>query len=358
MAIDEADVIVFVVSVKEGITDADDKVAQILYRANKPVVLAVNKADNPELRQEIYDFYSLGFGDPYPISGVHGLGLGDLLDAAIKAFPDKSGEVKDDSIRFSLIGRPNVGKSSLVNALLGENRVIVSEIAGTTRDAIDTKFIADSTEYTMVDTAGIRKRGKVYENTERYSVMRAMKAIDNSDVVLFVLNAEEGIREQDKRVAGYAHEAGRGIIIVVNKWDTLKKNNQTLHDFEVHVREEFQYLAYAPIVFVSAKTHQRLKELPAMIKTVATNHTKRIKSSTLNEVIMDAIAMNPTPNDNGRRLRVYYATQVAIQPPTFVLFVNDPDLMHFSYERYLENQIREHFDFTGTPIHLIERHRK
>lgn len=358
VAIDEADVIVFVVSVKEGITDADDKVAQILYRANKPVVLAVNKADNPELRQEIYDFYSLGFGDPYPISGVHGLGLGDLLDAAIKAFPDKSGEVKDDSIRFSLIGRPNVGKSSLVNALLGENRVIVSEIAGTTRDAIDTKFIADSTEYTMVDTAGIRKRGKVYENTERYSVMRAMKAIDNSDVVLFVLNAEEGIREQDKRVAGYAHEAGRGIIIVVNKWDTLKKNNQTLHDFEVHVREEFQYLAYAPIVFVSAKTHQRLKELPAMIKTVATNHTKRIKSSTLNEVIMDAIAMNPTPNDNGRRLRVYYATQVAIQPPTFVLFVNDPDLMHFSYERYLENQIREHFDFTGTRIHLIERHRK
>lgn len=358
VAIDEADVIVFVVSVKEGITDADDKVAKILYRADKPVVLAVNKADNPELRQDIYDFYSLGFGDPYPISGAHGLGLGDLLDAVIKAFPDKEGQVDDDSIRFSLIGRPNVGKSSLVNALLGEDRVIVSEIAGTTRDAIDTKFVADSTEFTMVDTAGIRKRGKVYENTERYSVMRAMKAIDNSDVVLFVLNAEEGIREQDKRVAGYAHEAGRGIIIVVNKWDTLKKNNQTLHDFEVHVREEFQYLAYAPIVFVSAKTHQRLGELPAMIKTVAANHAKRIQSSTLNEVIMDAIAMNPTPNDNGRRLRVYYATQVAIQPPTFVLFVNDPDLMHFSYERYLENQIREHFDFTGTPIHLIERHRK
>ncbi|WP_203648392.1 ribosome biogenesis GTPase Der [Secundilactobacillus yichangensis] len=358
VAIDEADVIVFVVSVKEGITDADDKVAKILYRADKPVVLAVNKADNPELRQDIYDFYSLGFGDPYPISGAHGLGLGDLLDAVIKAFPDKEGQVDDDSIRFSLIGRPNVGKSSLVNALLGEDRVIVSEIAGTTRDAIDTKFVADSTEFTMVDTAGIRKRGKVYENTERYSVMRAMKAIDNSDVVLFVLNAEEGIREQDKRVAGYAHEAGRGIIIVVNKWDTLKKNNQTLHDFEVHVREEFQYLAYAPIVFVSAKTHQRLSELPAMIKTVAGNHAKRVQSSTLNEVIMDAIAMNPTPNDNGRRLRVYYATQVAIQPPTFVLFVNDPDLMHFSYERYLENQIREHFDFSGTPIHLIERHRK
>ncbi|WP_054702089.1 ribosome biogenesis GTPase Der [Secundilactobacillus odoratitofui] len=358
VAIDEADVIVFVVSVKEGVTDADEKVAQILYRANKPVVLAVNKADNPELRQQIYDFYALGFGDPYPISGSHGLGLGDLLDAVIKAFPDTEGVVDDDSIRFSLIGRPNVGKSSLVNAMLGEDRVIVSDIAGTTRDAIDTKFVADGTEYTMVDTAGIRKRGKVYENTERYSVMRAMKAIDNSDVVLFVLNAEEGIREQDKRVAGYAHEAGRGIIIVVNKWDTLKKNNQTLHDFEIHVREEFQYLAYAPIVFVSAKTHQRLGELPAMIKTVAGNHAKRVQSSTLNDVIMDAIAMNPTPNDNGKRLRVYFATQVAIQPPTFVLFVNDPDLMHFSYERYLENQIREHFDFTGTPIHIIERHRK
>ena len=359
VAIDEADVIVFVVSVREGVTDADEKVAQILYKANKPVVLAVNKADNPELRQEIYDFYSLGFGDPYPISGSHGLGLGDLLDAVIKAFPDKDGEAEDDSIRFSLIGRPNVGKSSLVNALLGEDRVIVSDIAGTTRDAIDTKFVDETgAEFTMVDTAGIRKRGKVYENTERYSVMRAMKAIDNSDVVLFVLNAEEGIREQDKRVAGYAHEAGRGIIIVVNKWDALKKNNQTLHDFEIHVREEFQYLAYAPMIFVSAKTHQRLGELPALIKTVATNHEKRVQSATLNDVIMDAIAMNPTPNVNGKRLRVYYATQVAVQPPTFVLFVNDPDLMHFSYERYLENQIREHFDFTGTPIHIIERRRK
>ncbi|KRK49374.1 GTP-binding protein Der [Secundilactobacillus kimchicus JCM 15530] len=359
IAIDEADVIVFVVSAREGLADADERVAKILYRADKPVILAVNKADNPEQRQDIYDFYALGFGDPYPISGAHGLGLGDLLDAVVQSFPSEDQSVEDDSIRFSLIGRPNVGKSSLVNALLGEDRVIVSDIAGTTRDAIDTKFTDNTgTEFTMVDTAGIRKRGKVYENTEKYSVMRAMKAIDNSDVVLVVLNAEEGIREQDKKVAGYAHEAGRGIIIVVNKWDTLKKNNHSLHDFELHIREEFQYLAYAPIIFVSAVTHQRLGDLPELIKKVSQNHAKRVQSATLNDVIMDAVAMHPTPSENGKRMRIFYATQVAIQPPTFVIFVNEPELMHFSYERYLENQIREHFDFTGTPIHLIERRRK
>ncbi|AYM03232.1 ribosome biogenesis GTPase Der [Levilactobacillus yiduensis] len=358
IAIDEADVIVFIVSAPEGVTDADEKVAKILYRADKPVILAVNKADNPETRETVYDFYSLGFGDPYPVSGVHGLGLGDLLDAVVKEFPEDDGAPKDDSIRFSLIGRPNVGKSSLVNAMLGEDRVIVSNIAGTTRDAIDTKFTADDTKFTMVDTAGIRKRGKVYENTERYSVMRAMRAIDDSDVVLVVLNAEEGIREQDKRVAGYAHEAGRGIIILVNKWDTLKKDNHTLTDFQNLIRQEFQYLSYAPIVFVSAKTGQRLDQLPAMIKRVSENHNKRVQSATLNDVIMDAIALNPTPSDNGKRLRVYYGTQVAVAPPTFVVFVNDPKMMHFSYERFLENQIREHFDFEGTPIHLIERARK
>jgi GTP-binding protein len=340
------------------VTDADEKVAKILYRADKPVILAVNKADNPETRETVYDFYSLGFGDPYPVSGVHGLGLGDLLDAVVKEFPDDDGAPKDDSIRFSLIGRPNVGKSSLVNAMLGEDRVIVSNIAGTTRDAVDTKFTAEDTKFTMVDTAGIRKRGKVYENTERYSVMRAMRAIDDSDVVLVVLNAEEGIREQDKRVAGYAHEAGRGIIILVNKWDTLKKDNHTLTDFQNLIRQEFQYLSYAPIVFVSAKTGQRLEQLPAMIKRVSENHNKRVQSATLNDVIMDAIALNPTPSDNGKRLRVYYGTQVAVAPPTFVVFVNDPKMMHFSYERFLENQIREHFDFEGTPIHLIERARK
>lgn len=359
IAIDEADVIVFVTSIKEGVTDADERVAKILYQADKPVILAVNKVDNPELRNEIYDFYSLGFGDPIPVAGTHGIGIGDLLDKVCQAFPDDQKQVDDQSIKFSLIGRPNVGKSSLVNAILGENRVIVSSVEGTTRDAIDTKFVApDGTEYTMIDTAGIRKKGKVYENTEKYSVLRAMQAIDRSDVVLVVLDAETGIREQDKHVAGYAHEAGRGIIIVVNKWDTVDKNGYTMHQFEQTIHEEFQYLSYAPIVFVSAKTHQRLNRLPALIKQVDQNHSQRIQSAVLNDVLMDAIAHNPTPTENGRRLRVYYATQVAIKPPTFVIFVNDPDLMHFSYERYLENQIREAFDFTGTPLHLIERKRK
>lgn len=359
IAIDEADVIVFVTSVKEGVTDADEKVARILYKTDKPVILAVNKVDNPEVRSEIYDFYSLGFGDPVPISGTHGIGTGDLLDLIVKNFPEDATEEIDDSIKFSFIGRPNVGKSSLVNAILGENRVIVSNIEGTTRDAIDTKFTTeDGSVYTMIDTAGIRKKGKVYENTEKYSVLRAMQAIDRSDVVCVVLNAEEGIREQDKHVAGYAHDAGRGIVIVVNKWDTLKKDSYTMKEFESHIRNEFQYLSYAPIVFVSAKTHQRLNELPKLIRRVDENHSKRVSSAVLNDVIMDAIAHNPTPTDNGKRLRIYYATQVAVKPPTFVIFVNDPELMHFSYERFLENQLRAAFDFEGIPLHLIERRRK
>lgn len=359
IAIDEADVIVFVTSVKEGVTDADEKVARILYKTDKPVILAVNKVDNPEVRSEIYDFYSLGFGDPVPISGTHGIGTGDLLDLIVKNFPEDATEEIDDSIKFSFIGRPNVGKSSLVNAILGENRVIVSNIEGTTRDAIDTTFTTeDGSVYTMIDTAGIRKKGKVYENTEKYSVLRAMQAIDRSDVVCVVLNAEEGIREQDKHVAGYAHDAGRGIVIVVNKWDTLKKDSYTMKEFESHIRNEFQYLSYAPIVFVSAKTHQRLNELPKLIRRVDENHSKRVSSAVLNDVIMDAIAHNPTPTDNGKRLRIYYATQVAVKPPTFVIFVNDPELMHFSYERFLENQLRAAFDFEGTPLHLIERRRK
>lgn len=359
IAIEEADVIIFVVSVKEGVTDADEKVARILYRTDKPVVLAVNKVDNPELRADIYDFYSLGFGEPIPVAGTHGIGTGDLLDKIIKEFPKDATNEEDDSIKFSFIGRPNVGKSSLVNAILGENRVIVSNIEGTTRDAIDTRFeTEDGTKYTMIDTAGIRKKGKVYENTEKYSVLRAMRAIDRSDVVCVVLNAEEGIREQDKHVAGYAHEAGRAIVIVVNKWDTLKKDNKTMSDFENLIRQEFQYLSYAPIVFVSTKTKQRLDKLPELIKRVNDNHEQRISSAVLNDVVMDAIAHNPTPTDNGKRLRIYYATQVAIKPPTFVIFVNDPELMHFSYERFLENQIREAFDFEGTPIHIIERRRK
>ncbi|CAH0417673.1 ribosome biogenesis GTPase Der [Periweissella ghanensis] len=359
VAIDEADVIIFMVSAQEGLTDADEHVAKILYRADKPVIVAVNKVDNFEMRSEIYDFYALGFGEVYPISGSHGIGLGDLLDEVVKNFPETEEEVEDDSIRFSFIGRPNVGKSSLVNALLGEDRVIVSPIEGTTRDAVDTKFTtAEGDEFVMVDTAGIRKRGKVYESTEKYSVMRAMRAIDDSNVILMVINAEEGIREQDKHVAGYAHEAGRAIILVVNKWDAIEKDNKTMQEFEDHIRNEFKYLDYAPIVFVSAKTKQRLEKLPALIKQVNDNHKKRITSSVLNEVILDAVATTPTPTVHGKRLRIYYGTQVAIQPPTFVVFVNDPELMHFSYQRFLENQIRKAFDFTGTPIHLIIRERK
>lgn len=359
VAIDEADVIVLVVDVESGITDADEQVAQLLYRSKKPVVLAVNKVDNPERRSDTYDFYSLGLGDPYPVSSVHGIGLGDLLDAVIKNFPETADNKADESIRFSLIGRPNVGKSSLVNAILGQQRVIVSNIAGTTRDAINTKFTADGREFTMVDTAGIKKKGKLYENTERYALMRSMKAIDDSDVVLVVLNADEGIRELDKHIAGYAHEAGKAIIIVVNKWDLIKnRDHRTMTDFTNLIRHEFQYLNYAPIMFVSAITKQRLIKIPQLIEQGYDHVRRRIKSSTLNNVLMDAIAANPTPTPNGKRLRVYYGTQVAIEPPTFVIFVNDPDLMHFSYERYLENQIREAFDFTGTPIHLIKRRRK
>lgn len=360
IAIDEADVIVVITSVQEGVTDADEQVAQILYKSNKPVILAVNKVDNPEARAEIFDFYSLGLGDPVAVSGTHGIGTGDLLDKICQAFPENTANEEDSSIKFSFIGRPNVGKSSLVNAILGENRVIVSNVAGTTRDAINTQFeTADGQKFTMVDTAGIRKKGKIYENTERYSLMRSMRAIDDSDVVLVVLNAEEGIRELDKHIAGYAHEAGCGVIIVVNKWDTLKeKDHRTMTDFTNLIRQEFQYLSYAPIIFVSAKTKQRLNQLPGLIEEVYQHHRQRIQSAVLNDVLMDAIAANPTPTQNGRRLRVYYGTQVATEPPTFVIFVNDPELMHFSYERYLENQIRKAFDFSGTPIHLIKRQRQ
>ncbi|MCI1975031.1 MAG: ribosome biogenesis GTPase Der [Limosilactobacillus sp.] len=360
VAIDEADVIVLVVDILNGVTDADEQVAKLLYRSDKPVILAVNKVDNPERRSDIYDFYSLGLGEPYAVSGVHGVGVGDLLDAVIINFPETADNEDDGTIHFSLIGRPNVGKSSLVNALLGENRVIVSNVAGTTRDAINTRFTAkDGREFTMIDTAGIRKKGKIYENTERYSLMRSMRAIDDSDVVLVVLNAEEGIRELDKHIAGYAHEAGCGVIIVVNKWDTIKnKDHRTMTDFTTLIRNEFQYLSYAPIVFVSAKTKQRLNQLPGLIEDVYDHSQRRIQSSVLNDVLMDALAANPTPTQNGRRLRVYYGTQVAIQPPTFVIFVNDPELMHFSYQRYLENQIRKAFDFTGTPIHIIKRKRQ
>ncbi|MEG0254299.1 MAG: ribosome biogenesis GTPase Der [Vagococcus sp.] len=359
IAIDEADVILLIVSGREGITDADDYVARILYKSNKPVILAVNKVDNPEMRSDIYEFYSLGLGDPIPVSGSHGIGLGDVLDKVCEHFEMVPETEDDDTIRFSLIGRPNVGKSSLINAILGEERVIVSEIAGTTRDAIDTSFTSpEGQKFEMIDTAGMRKKGKVYESTEKYSAMRSMRAIDRSDVVLVVLNAEEGIREYDKRIAGFAHEAGKGIIIVVNKWDTLDKDNHTMKNFEEDIRKEFRYLDYAPIIYVSAITKQRLHKLPEMIETVSQNQTLRIPSSVLNEVIMDAVAINPTPTDKGKRLKIFYATQVAIKPPTFVVFVNEEELMHFSYARFLENQIRKAFEFEGTPIRIITRRRK
>ncbi|EJD3738696.1 ribosome biogenesis GTPase Der [Listeria monocytogenes] len=359
IAIDEADVIVFITNGREGVTDADEQVAKILYRSNKPIVLAINKVDNPEMRDQIYDFYSLGFGEPYPISGSHGLGLGDMLDAVRAHFPkEEEEEYPDDTVKFSLIGRPNVGKSSILNALLGEDRVIVSDIAGTTRDAIDTTYTFDGQDYVMIDTAGMRKRGKVYESTEKYSVLRAMRAIERSDVVLVVINAEEGIREQDKRIAGYAHDAGRAIIIVVNKWDAINKDEKTINVWTEDIREQFQFLSYAPIVFVSAKTKQRLNNLFPLINQVSDNHSLRVQSSMLNDVISDAVAMNPSPMDKGKRLKIFYTTQVAVKPPTFVVFVNDPELMHFSYERFLENRIREAFPFEGTPIRVIARKRK
>ena len=358
VAIDEADVIIFMVNQREGLTQTDEMIAQMLYKTNKPVVFTVNKVDNPEMRADIYDFYALGFGEPFPISGSHGLGLGDLLDEVAKHFKDEGDDLYDeDTIRLSLIGRPNVGKSSLVNAILGEDRVIVSNIAGTTRDAIDTEYSYEGQDYVLIDTAGMRKKGKVYESTEKYSVLRALKAIERSNVVLVVLDAEEGIIEQDKRVAGYAHEEGKAIVIVVNKWDTLEKDSKTMKKFEDEVRKNFQFLDYAPIAFVSAKEKQRLRTLFPLINEASENHKKRVQSSTLNEVITDAIAMNPTPTDKGRRLKVFYATQVAIEPPTFVVFVNDEELMHFSYKRYLENQIRDAFGFEGTPIKIIPRKR-
>lgn len=358
IAIDEADVIIFLVNGREGVTDADEQVAKILYKTKKPIVLAVNKIDNPDMRDMIYDFYSLGFGDPYPISGSHGLGLGDLLDAVAKSFPEPGDEeIEDDVIRFSLIGRPNVGKSSLVNAFLGEDRVIVSDIPGTTVDAIDTAYEYDGQKYKIIDTAGMRKKGKVYENVEKYAVLRALKAIDRSDVVLIVINGEEGIREMDKRIAGYAEDAGKGVMFVVNKWDVVEKDDKTMNKYIADIRDNFQFLDYAPIAFVSAKTRQRVTTLFDKVKQISENHALRIQSSVLNEVVEDAVARNPAPSDKGRRLRIYYATQVAVKPPTFVVFVNEPEIMHFSYERFLQNRLRESFGFEGTPIRLITRAR-
>ncbi len=359
IAIEEADVIVILTSVTNHLTSLDERIAQMLYQTKKPVILAVNKADNPEQRMDIYDFYSLGFGEPIPISSIHGTGIGDLLDRIVASLPQDLDQNENKQISFSVIGRPNVGKSSIVNQLVGEKRVIVNNEEGTTRDAVDTPFeTADGTKFRIVDTAGIRKRGKVYEKTEKYSVMRAMGAIEHSDIVCLVLDADTGIREQDKHVAGYAHEAGRGIIIVVNKWDLPKKNSNSAKEFEQTIRAEFQYLDYAPILFVSAKTGQNLAKIPEMVKQVYRNQQQRIKSSVLNDLLLEASKLVPTPMIKGKRLRVYYMTQVATNPPTFVVFVNDPELMHFSYERFLTNQLRANFDFSGTPIKIIPRKRK
>ncbi|WP_018658658.1 ribosome biogenesis GTPase Der [Allofustis seminis] len=360
IAIEEADIIIMMSNILDGITKQDEEIAQILYRSNKPVLLAVNKADNPEQRANIYEFYGLGLGEPYPISGAHGLGLGDLLDAVIAEFESiHLNDEPDNRIHFSLIGRPNVGKSSLVNAISGEERVIVSNQPGTTRDAVDTSITTENgDEFVMIDTAGMRKRGKVYENIERYSVLRALRAIERSDVVLCVIDADTGIREQDTRIFGYAHEAGKGIILVVNKWDTVEKDTNTMRDFENDVRTRFRYLEYAPIIFVSAKTKTRLTQLLELVKQVYDHRMQRIPSNILNNVLMDAMAMNPAPTVSGQRLKIYYMTQVSVGPPTFVLFMNDPELIHFSYIRYLENQLRQNFSFEGTPLKFIKRKRK
>lgn len=356
LAIEEADVIVFMVDAKAGVTNADEEVAQILFRSGKPVVVAVNKVDNLQRMDDIYEFYSLGFGDPIALSGSHGIGIGDLLEACVDRLPaGEDQEYDDDVIKVALIGRPNVGKSSLVNAILGEDRVIVSEIAGTTRDAIDTPFAKDDQRYVLIDTAGMRKRGKVYETTEKYSVMRSMKAIERADVVLVVINGEEGIIEQDKHIAGYAHEMGKASVFVVNKWDVVEKDDKTMQQFTNTIRDHFLFMSYAPIVFLSAKTKSRLHRLLPVIDRVAEQHAMRVPTHLLNDVVADAVAITPPPTDKGRRLRVNYATQVSVKPPTILIFVNDPELMHFSYERYLENKIRAAFDFEGTPLRLFTR---
>ena len=355
IAIEEADVIIFVVSGKTGLTDDDKYIASMLQKSKKPVVLAVNKIDDESRLANIYEFYALGVGDPIAVSGVHGIGIGDVLDACINLFQEKDNTDKNEGTRIAVIGEPNVGKSSLVNAILNENRSIVSNVQGTTLDAIDTPFTYEGKPYVIVDTAGIRKRGKVYESIEKYSVLRALSAIERADVVLFLIDAEKGIREQDKHVAGYAEEAGKPVVIVVNKWDTVEKDDKTMNVFIEKVRTEFAYLAYAPIVFVSAKTRQRVMTILPVVDKVYENTLRRIPTNVLNEVIADFQMVTPAPARNGKRFRIYYATQVGVQPPTFMLSCNEPSLLHFTYRRFIENQLRQSFDFEGTPIHLVVR---
>lgn len=357
LAIDEADTIVFLTSAQEGVTNDDIAIARKLKASKKPVILAVNKTDNENLRYGIYDFYQLGLGDPMPVAALHGQGLADVLDEVIKSLPDKSTEEKEGTITFCVIGRPNVGKSSLVNALLKEDRVIVSDVEGTTRDAIDTPFEYEGKDYVIIDTAGMRKRGKIYENVEKYSILRAVNAISRADVALFLIDGEAGIREQDKHVAGIAHNEGKGLIIVYNKWDAVDKDHRTMNEITKKIREEFKYLDYAPIVFVSALTGAKVQNVIPLIDEVYESCQKRISTSTLNDVILDAQMMNPAKPQNGKQLKIYYASQVSVNPPHFVLFVNNPELLHFSYTRYIENRLREAFGFIGTPIKITARKR-
>ena len=360
IAIDTADVIIFITDVKQGLVDSDSKVADMLRRSGKPVVLVVNKVDNfDKYMADVYEFYNLGIGDPVPVSAASRLGLGDMLDIVSGHFPEGSArEEEDDRPRIAIVGKPNVGKSSIINRLLGENRVIVSDVAGTTRDAIDTEIVHNGKEYIFIDTAGLRRKNKIKEELERYSIIRTVTAVERADVVLMVIDATEGVTEQDAKIAGIAHERGKGIIIVVNKWDAIEKNDRTMREYENNIRQVLSFMPYAEIMYVSAMTGQRLIKLYDMIDMVIENQTLRIATGVLNEIMTEAVAMQQPPSDKGKRLKLYYITQVSVKPPTFVIFVNDKELMHFSYTRYLENKIREAFGFRGTSLKFFIRERK
>lgn len=360
IAIDTADVIVFITDVRQGLTDADSKVADMLRRSRKPVVLTVNKVDSFEkFMPNVYEFYNLGIGEPVPVSAASKLGLGDLLDEVAKHFPEgMGGEEEDDRPKVAIIGKPNVGKSSLINKLTGEERVIVSDIAGTTRDAIDTEIRYREREYVFIDTAGLRRKSKVKEEIERFSIIRAVTAVERADVVVLVIDATEGVTEQDAKIAGIAHDRGKGILIAVNKWDAVEKDDKTVYKYTERIREILSFLSYAEIMFVSAKTGQRLNKMFDMIDMILENNSMRVATGVLNEIMSEAVAMQQPPSDKGKRLRLYYITQVAVKPPTFVIFVNDKELMHFSYTRYLENRIRDAFGFKGTSLKFIIRERK
>ena len=355
IAVEEADVILFIVDGRSGLSADDEYIARLLRKSNKPVILAVNKIDDVSLIDNIYEYYNLGIGEPVAVSGVHGIGIGDLLDRVTEVMPERQIDDHEGMIRFAVIGRPNVGKSSLTNAFLKQDRVIVSDIEGTTRDAIDTVFHVNGKDYVVVDTAGIRKRGKIYENIEKYAVLRAKSAIERCDLALVLLDASTGIIDQDKHVAGLAHEAKKGVIIVYNKWDLVEKDDKTMVNITKEIRKQFVYLDYAPIAFISAKDNKRVDTLLPLIDLVYENLNLRIKTNVLNEVILDAQLDNPAKPHNGKRLKIYYASQVSTAPCTIVLFVNDPKLMHFSYERYIENKLREAFGFEGVPINIVCR---